>query len=1085
MKWAGIGARLSAVSLLALCAACGGGGESGDGGGNPPAPPAPAPPAPPPPTGIGASGGTVTEASGAKVVVPAGALTTSTAIAVTQTSTGAPALPAGVTAFGPIYAFTPHGTAFATPVTITVPFDPSSVPAGTTPVLYKTDAALTTWAVVSDATVSGNTMVGAVTGFSDAVVGSLPKTTQISPTMKSWHVELYDRKGNRESLLQGDKTGGPLEIRDSVGPVGEFPTYWVHSTESGRTFWTQSVAPVYGGSYIGARTSLTQTYYFRVDQESPTLHFLITHASIDMFDGGGAVPSPEACPWLPLDPTTELFRISCNGTMTRAEAAFRIEARSLAANPLLYRAGGTVEVTGVHADWRPLVAGDFTEHALFRTSDFVFNPDADGGGNGRSFTANLIRPKRVDLPISTLHKGDIFSVQIFIKTTAIDHIQGESLVGALLQDPLEDAGIDLETSGLTELPPQPDNSSAPPALSCTTGPNPAAGVLQWSQPTFAEPERSESALIYVDRVGGTSGEVSVRVRTSDAAATTGADYQPVSLEIRFADGDDSRRRIEVPLVNDDAAEPDEALTVSLSEVGGCAQLGDTTNATLTILDDDRPLPVRPTYTLGGTVTGLAGSGLALRTNFINDVAPAANGPFTFPRRLNDGTIYSVSIESQPTSPAQICTLTNGNGTITGADVSNVLVSCTTPPPASGLDQGFGLQGKVFSTLGSARVLAQQGDGKLLALGSLTLTRYNTDGTVDTSFGSGGKVDIVANGSAIDRMAAVAAQPDGKIVVAGKTSFPTVPNDDFVALRFNPDGSPDGTFGTGGKVVTDFEGHRDEATSVLLQSDGKIVLVGDAQIGKIIDVGTQPVFTIDQEFAAVRYLSNGTPDPAFGNGGKATLDAGGLDYVNAGALQFDGGIIAVGRSTVSNGTGNPDMAVARFLANGIPDPAFGNGGAEHIDFASGVVPPTFNGGLTDEALDVAIDGDGRILVAGYALGTGNVSVAALFRLSGSGALDQNIGPSVSSTIDRVNAIALQGDGKILIAGTGQGDFGLERFTTAGVPDESFGSHGLMTFDFFGAVDAAFDVLVQSDGRIVAGGTTRNGTSGGAGLVRVLP
>src|SRR6185503_9132317 len=119
--------RLIAVSLVALCASCGGGGEDTGGGGG--SPPAPAPPAPAP-SGIGAAGGTVTEASGAQVVIPANALSTATNIAVTQTSAGAPALPAGVTAYGPIYALTPHGTSFAVPVTITVPFDPTLVPPG-------------------------------------------------------------------------------------------------------------------------------------------------------------------------------------------------------------------------------------------------------------------------------------------------------------------------------------------------------------------------------------------------------------------------------------------------------------------------------------------------------------------------------------------------------------------------------------------------------------------------------------------------------------------------------------------------------------------------------------------------------------------------------------------------------------------------------------------------------------------------------------------------------------------------------------------------------------------------------------------
>jgi uncharacterized delta-60 repeat protein len=123
------GKRACLVVLFALSAACGGGGDGGDSGGgnNPPPPP------PPGNTGIGSAGGTVTEPSGAKVVIPAGALATNVDIKVTQTSAGAPALPAGVTAAGAVFAFTPHGTTFAVSATITVPFDPALVPAGATP----------------------------------------------------------------------------------------------------------------------------------------------------------------------------------------------------------------------------------------------------------------------------------------------------------------------------------------------------------------------------------------------------------------------------------------------------------------------------------------------------------------------------------------------------------------------------------------------------------------------------------------------------------------------------------------------------------------------------------------------------------------------------------------------------------------------------------------------------------------------------------------------------------------------------------------------------------------------------------------
>lgn len=121
-------------------------------------------------SGIGPAGGQASEASGAQVTIPSGALSASTPIAVTRSSAGAPALPTNVVAFGSIFAFTPHGTSFVVPVTITVPFDPASVPAGTTPKLLKTDATQTGWQEVPGATVQGSTMTGQVSGFSFAVV---------------------------------------------------------------------------------------------------------------------------------------------------------------------------------------------------------------------------------------------------------------------------------------------------------------------------------------------------------------------------------------------------------------------------------------------------------------------------------------------------------------------------------------------------------------------------------------------------------------------------------------------------------------------------------------------------------------------------------------------------------------------------------------------------------------------------------------------------------------------------------------------------------------------------------------------------
>ena len=153
------------VATLAL-SACGGGGST------------------PPPATIGAAGGTATGPAGAQVVVPAGALATATAVAVAQTSTGAPALPAGLAMAGSVFAFTPHGTTFAAPVTVTVPYDAAAVPATATPVLYKTNAA-GGWDAVAGASFANGMASANVTSFSWVVVGLLPPQITQQPVSVS------------------------------------------------------------------------------------------------------------------------------------------------------------------------------------------------------------------------------------------------------------------------------------------------------------------------------------------------------------------------------------------------------------------------------------------------------------------------------------------------------------------------------------------------------------------------------------------------------------------------------------------------------------------------------------------------------------------------------------------------------------------------------------------------------------------------------------------------------------------------------------------------------------------------------------
>src|SRR5205085_6356209 len=113
-----------------------------------------------------------------------------------------------------------------------------------------------------------------------------------------------------------------------------------------------------------------------------------------------------------------------------------------------------------------------------------------------------------------------------------------------------------------------------------------------------------------------------------------------------------------------------------------------------------------------------------------------------------------------------------------------------------------------------------------AVGTFALARYNSDGTLDATFGSGGKVTTVfgTNGAVA---LALALQPDGKIVAAGVTASST---SNFALARYNTNGTLDTSFGSGGKVTTNFSGGNDYARGVAIQADGKIVVAGSSNIG---------------------------------------------------------------------------------------------------------------------------------------------------------------------------------------------------------------------------------------------------------------
>ena len=195
-----------------------------------------------------------------------------------------------------------------------------------------------------------------------------------------------------------------------------------------------------------------------------------------------------------------------------------------------------------------------------------------------------------------------------------------------------------------------------------------------------------------------------------------------------------------------------------------------------------------------------------------------------------------------------------------------------------------------------RSVVIQSDGKIVVAGStcpgeedFALARYNADGSLDASFGTGGKVTTVF-ASSDERAFGTALQSDGKIVVVGCV----VNVWDLMLMRYNTDGSVDTSFGVGGKVTTDVGSLQGYAYGVAIQSSGKIVVVGESEPNLIL----------------VRYNANGGLDTSFGVGGKVTTTIGTGSTGYGVAIQPDGQIVAVGTAYVSNL--NWDFVVARYL-----------------------------------------------------------------------------------------------------------------------------------------------------------------------------
>lgn len=378
--------------------------------------------------------------------------------------------------------------------------------------------------------------------------------------------------------------------------------------------------------------------------------------------------------------------------------------------------------------------------------------------------------------------------------------------------------------------------------------------------------------------------------------------------------------------------------------------------------------------------------------------------------------------------------------------------------------GDGLVTTSLSDFDEARGIAVQPDGKIVvAAGSfesdLLVIRYNSDGVLDTSFGGDGIVTL--DFGTVDVAIALAIQVDGKIVVAGSTYGVSGASDAVFAIaRFNPDGSPDANFGASGKIITDAGPGYEFLSNVAIQADGKIVAIGAKNVG--ID---------NDDIILVRYNKDGSLDTSFDGDGIVTTAIGdGSDYLFSMVFQPDGRIVVGGGTQTGSGT---DFVLVRYHSNGLLDAQFNSDGIVIADVAG-----NDNGG------HIALQPDGKILIAGYGSGNGSFLIA---RYDKYGYLDPNFGAggtvisTSSGSFDRVQDMALQPNNKIVLAGYtvpgsggGDDDFVVARFNGDGSPDTSFDSDGTVVTDFgVNLDDLGNSVAIQADGKIVVAGRRYTG------------
>jgi uncharacterized delta-60 repeat protein len=340
--------------------------------------------------------------------------------------------------------------------------------------------------------------------------------------------------------------------------------------------------------------------------------------------------------------------------------------------------------------------------------------------------------------------------------------------------------------------------------------------------------------------------------------------------------------------------------------------------------------------------------------------------------------------------------------------------------------------------------------------NIVLSKYNSDGSLDTSFGNLGKVYSVFGENVYTIMNAFV-QTDGKILV--NAYYYVFPSYDpiYELIRYNSDGSLDTTFGTNGKIATS-----SGVFSLINPVDGKLLFVS----GNYLPSG-------DYEHIIKKYNNNGSIDAVFGTNGSVTFNNGNSPYDLKFALQQEGKILVSGTSYYSGF--NTQFFTRRLNVDGSLDTTFGTNGQ--------ITTP-----IQGYVLSNLVQSDGKIVVVGMSGGL------SLIRYNPNGTIDIAYGTNgiASSSLDnynQINSVFLQPDNKILAAISqynplqNPNEFKVKRINTDGTLDNDFGGNNGITTLFYNGYNEAFSIGLQSNNKIILAGTTYDGINNNFALTRL--